>query len=153
MVSLIVLCHHTVQEGRSRWMTKFLEQVATKCTRLRPRAFKKERQRGGAASGRWSGHTKKISLKPRCSLWREGEEARERERERWGEIECVCVCHAPSQGVFAGSCRGARPVTSDLAQRSWDVTEEAPREALACTCKTTVVHAVYFLGLLPWSFS
>ena len=97
MVSLIVLCHHTVQEGRSRWMTKFLEQVATKCTRLRPRAFKKERQRGGAASGRWSGHTKKISLKPRCSLWREGEEAREREREVGRNRVCVCVTLRPKE--------------------------------------------------------
>ena len=66
-------------------------------------------------------------------------------------VSCLCVCvRVPRGTTFV---QGARPVTSDLAQRSWDVTGEAPRDALVCTCKTTVVHAVYFLGLLPWSFS
>ena len=54
--------------------------------------------------------------------------------------ECVCVCVQPwTKGLpppllplYMG--RGARPVTSNLAQRSWDVTGEAPEDALVCTC-------------------
>ena len=66
---------------------------------------------------------------------------------------CVCV-HPWTKGFppppFTG--RGARPVTSNLAQRSWDVAGEALRDVSVCTCRTTVAHAVHSCCLFPWWF-
>ena len=48
---------------------------------------------------------------------------------------CAHVCVTLGlTGNLSVLCRRARPVTSYLAQRSWDVTGEASRDALMCTC-------------------
>ena len=63
-------------------------------------------------------------------------------REGAAKRPSVCVCVTPCTKGFnatvstatAQQGRGTRPVTSNLAQRSWDVTGEAPEDALVCTC-------------------
>ena len=50
---------------------------------------------------------------------------------------CVCVTRLnrrKTSTFFVSACRGTRPVTSNLVQRSWDVTGEASKDALMCTC-------------------
>ena len=48
-------------------------------------------------------------------------------------VGCVCVCDT-SVETLNFDRRGTRPVTSNLVQRSWDVTGEASKDALMCTC-------------------
>ena len=54
----------------------------------------------------------------------------------------VCVTLGLT-GHFSVLCRGARPVTSYLAQRSWDVTGDASRDAVMCTC-TLVLYLFHY---------